>query len=289
MDSKPLASRNISQMTGDTTFSIWQLDAFTGVSFRGNPAAVVAIDGAWPSDDLLQAIAAENNLSETAFFRLAEYPVPLRWFTPNVEVPLCGHATLATIAVMHKALGLVSDGAVVELATASGSLHVSVNADDYVLDLPARPITSTSISKAQLEAVLQTNIQEVWESVDRYVCVLEDEAAVSAVKPDLMAVMRLPLPGLIVTAAGSDCDFVSRYFAPAKGVPEDPVTGTSHCTLAPFWGRRLGKADLDARQLSHRGGQVACFVRADRVRLSGSCKLYLTGSIVVPAVMPAEA
>jgi PhzF family phenazine biosynthesis protein len=273
-------------MTGDTTFPIWQLDAFTGVSFRGNPAAVVAVDGAWPSDDLLQAIAAENNLSETAFFRLAESPVPLRWFTPSVEVPLCGHATLAAVAVMHKVLGLVREGAMVELATASGPLYVSVGADDYVLDLPARPITSTPTPKAQLESVLQINIQEVWESVDRYVCVLEDEAAVSAVKPDLMAVMKLPLPGLIVTAAGSDCDFVSRYFAPAKGVPEDPVTGTSHCTLAPFWGRRLDKTDLHARQLSQRGGRVACSVRGDRVHLSGSCKLYLTGSIVVPAAMP---
>jgi PhzF family phenazine biosynthesis protein len=273
-------------MTGDTTFPIWQLDAFTCVSFRGNPAAVVAVDGAWPSDDLLQAIAAENNLSETAFFRLAESPVPLRWFTPSVEVPLCGHATLATVAVMHRSLGLVREGAVVELATASGSLYVSVGADDYVLDLPARPITSTSMPKAQLESVLQTNIEEVWESVDRYVCVLEDEGAVSAVKPDLMAVMRLPLPGLIVTATGSDCDFVSRYFAPAKGVSEDPVTGTSHCTLAPFWGRRLGKTDLLARQLSQRGGRVACSVQGDRVHLSGSCKLYLTGSIIVPAVVP---
>jgi PhzF family phenazine biosynthesis protein len=286
MDSKPLASDKISGMTGDITLPIWQLDAFTRSSFRGNPAAVVAVDGAWPSDDLLQAIAAENNLSETAFFRPAESPIPLRWFTPNVEVPLCGHATLATVAVMHKALGLLREGAVVELATASGSLYVSVGADDYVLDLPARSTTSTPMPKTQLERVLQTNIQEVWESVDRYVCVLQDETAVAAVKPDLMAVMRLPLPGLIVTAAGSDCDFVSRYFSPAKGVPEDPVTGTSHCTLAPFWGRRLDKIDLHARQLSQRGGQVDCSVRGDRVHLSGSCKLYLTGSIVVPAVMP---
>ncbi|SDZ44669.1 phenazine biosynthesis protein PhzF family [Variovorax sp. YR634] len=212
----------------------------------------------------------------------------MRWFTPSVEVPLCGHATLATVAVMHKALGLVHEGAVVELATASGSLHVSVGADDYVLDLPARPITSTSIPKAELERVLRANIQEVWESVDRYVCVLEDEAAVSAVQPDLMAVMGLPLPGLVVTAAGSGCDFVSRYFAPTKGVPEDPVTGTSHCTLAPFWGRRLGKTNLHARQLSQRGGQMVCLVRADRLLLSGSCKLYLTGSIVVPSVMPVD-
>lgn len=273
-------------MTGDITLPIWQLDAFTGVSFQGNPAAVVALEGAWPSDALLQAIAAENNLSETAFFRLGESPIPLRWFTPNVEVPLCGHATLAAVAVMHKALGLVREGAIVEFGTASGSLYVRIGANDYVLDMPARPVTSTPVPKARLERALRTKIQEVWQSVDRYMCVLEDEAAVSAVKPDLSAVMKLPLPGLIVTAAGTGCDFVSRYFAPAKGVPEDPVTGTSHCTLAPFWGRRLGKIDLQARQLSQRGGQVGCSIRGDRIHLSGSCKLYLAGSIVIPTAMP---
>jgi len=269
------------------TLPIWQVDAFSSVVFGGNPAAVVAITDSWLPDDILQAIAAENNLSETAFMRPSEHPVPLRWFTPAQEVPLCGHATLAAVAVMHQALGLAQTGSVVELATASGPLYVHIRESDYVLDFPARPTVPTSISKCELETALRARISEIYESVDRYVCVLNNEAAVRAVTPDMPSVSDLRLPGLIVTAPGDACDFVSRYFAPAKGVPEDPVTGTSHCTLAPFWGQRLGKATLHARQLSTREGQIECSIHQDRVRLSGACRFYLRGSITVP-VRPAN-
>jgi PhzF family phenazine biosynthesis protein len=271
-------------MSNEISLPIWQVDAFSSNIFGGNPAAVVVIPGPWPADDVLQAIAAENNVSETAFVRLGEKPYPLRWFTPTLEVSLCGHATLAAVAVMHEVLGFVDTGSVVELATASGPLYVHVGQSDYVLDLPARPTVPTSIPKISLERVLGVPITEAWESIDRYVCVLEGEAVVHAVKPDLKAALGLQLPGLLVTALGNDCDFVSRYFAPAKGVPEDPVTGTSHCTLAPFWGRRLGKTSLHARQLSQRGGEIDCSVREDRVHLTGACRFYLQGSITVPIV-----
>ncbi|WP_262047436.1 PhzF family phenazine biosynthesis protein [Bradyrhizobium sp. Bra78] len=269
-------------MSGEIILPIWQVDAFSSVVFGGNPAAVVAITDCWLPDDILQAIAAENNLSETAFMRPGEHPVPLRWFTPIQEVPLCGHATLAAVAVMHQALGLAQTGSIVELATASGPLQIQIREDDYVLDLPARPTVPTSVPKSELETALRARIDEIYESVDRYVCVLNDEAAVRVVAPDMAAVSKLLLPGLIVTAPGDACDFVSRYFAPAKGVPEDPVTGTSHCTLAPFWGQRLDKTTLQARQLSTRGGQIECSIHQDRVRLSGACRFYLSGTITVP-------
>ena len=269
-------------MSNEITLPIWQVDAFSSVVFGGNPAAVVAIRGSWPGDDVLQAIATENNLSETAFLRLGEYPVPLRWFTPAQEVSLCGHATLAAVAVMHREIGLAQARSVVEFATASGQLYVHIRESDYVLDFPARSTVPTSTPKSELEAALRARINEVYESSDRYVCVLDDEAAIRAVKPDMTAISNLQFPGLIVTAAGDACDFVSRYFAPAKGVPEDPVTGTSHCTLAPFWGRRLGKTALHAQQLSRRGGQIECSIHEDRVHLSGACRFYLRGSITVP-------
>jgi PhzF family phenazine biosynthesis protein len=266
---------------------IWHLDAFSPRVFGGNPAAVVSISGPWPADELLQAIAAETNLSETAFACFDQNPVPLRWFTPLMEVPLCGHATLAAAAVMHRVLGLAPVGSTVEFATASGPLRVHIDNDLLVLDLPARQTTPAAVRASQLEEALGTRIREAWESVDRYVCVLDDASAVQALKPNMPALSALPLPGLIATAPGADCDFVSRYFAPAKGVPEDPVTGTSHCTLAPFWGLRLGKTALRARQLSQRGGELDCTVRGDRVHMAGQCSLYLHGFLALPKVCTA--
>lgn len=269
-----------------SSLSIWQVDAFAAKVFEGNPAAVVSIEGSWPSDQVLQAIAAENNLSETAFARLDVNPVPLRWFTPTIEVPLCGHATLAVAAVMHVELGMVHNGSTVEFATASGPLHVRVDGDSYVLDLPGRPCVPSSMLVDRVQQALGTSMLELWESVDRYVCVLRDEVAVRNLRPDMTSIVGLSLPGLVVTARGETSDFVSRYFAPAKGVPEDPVTGTSHCTLAPFWGRRLGKTRLLAHQLSHRGGQIDCVVQGDRVLLTGQCRIYLQGFIDVSTARP---
>ena len=269
-------------MTKAAPCPIWQVAAFSSKDFAGNPAAVVSIAGDWPADDVLQDIATENNYSETAFVRLSEYPIPLRWFTPVLEVPLCGHATLATVAVMHEALGIVRAGSIVEFKTASGPLYVGVGDGDYVLDFPGRPCVPTSMSVDRLQAALGASVREAWESVDRYVCVLEDEAAVADLNPNFAAIADLPLPGLVVTAPGKTCDFVSRYFAPSKGVPEDPVTGTSHCTLTPFWAKRMGKTSLLARQLSRRGGQMKCTIQGDRVHLAGQCRIYLEGSLELP-------
>ena len=274
-------------MSYEITLPIWQVDAFSSVVFGGNPAAVVAIPASWLPGETLQAIAAENKLTETAFIRPDEYPIPLRWFTPAQEVPLCGHATLAAVAVVHQVLGLARTGSVVEFATASGLLYVHIRESDYVLDFPARQTVATSTPRSELEVALGASINEIYESADRYVCVLGDEAAIRSVAPDMEAVSDLRLPGVIVTASGDTCDFVSRYFAPAKGVPEDPVTGTSHCTLAPFWAQRLGKTTLQARQLSSREGLIECSIREDRVRLSGACRFYLNGSITVP-ITPAD-
>lgn len=269
-------------MIKEATYPIWQVDAFSSKVFSGNPAAVVSLPGPWPPDEVLQAIAAENNQSETAFVRLSEYPIALRWFTPTLEVPLCGHATLAAAAVMHEVLGIVRAGAVVEFKSASGPLFVRIGDGSYILDFPSRTCAPTLTTVEHLQRTLGAPVREAWQSVDRYVCVLDDEAAVRKLTPDMAAVADLILPGLVVTAPGRDCDFVSRYFAPSKGVPEDPVTGTSHCTLAPFWAQRLGKTSLRARQLSRRGGQIDCSVHGDRVHLGGECKIYLQGSIVVP-------
>lgn len=269
-------------MSTETTLPIWQVDAFSSEIFGGNPAAVVAISGDWLADSVLQAIAAENNVSETAFVRQIGHGFQLRWFTPMIEVPLCGHATLATAAVIHEVLGKMSTHSVVKFDTASGPLFVHAGKREYTLDFPSRPTRPSALPISTIENALQVQVKELWESVDRYICLVDDQRTVETALPDMNAVALLPLQGVVITARGEDCDFVSRYFAPAKGVPEDPVTGTSHCALAPFWGDRLGKNSLLAQQLSHRRGEIKCSVHEDRVHLQGTCRLYLQGTITVP-------
>jgi len=254
---------------------IYQVDAFTDAPFSGNPAAV-CLPGAWPDATLMQSIAAENNLSETAFLVPEGAGYGLRWFTPKLEVPLCGHATLAAGFVLLEHLKAADDKVAFE--TQSGTLTVQRSGDRFVLDFPTIAVEPCD-PPAGLAAALGAESAETFCSTADYVAVFERGADIVTLTPDFGALKALDRPGVIVTARGEDCDFVSRYFAPAKGVDEDPVTGRAHCLLAPFWAARLGRNPLAARQLSARGGSVGCEIAGDRVRLSGRAVLFFEGTI----------
>jgi len=258
-------------------FPIWQVDAFTDRLFAGNPAAVCLL-AEFPDDERMLAVARENNLSETAFLvRVGDGRYRLRWFTPQVEVPLCGHATLASGFVVMDLLGT----GLREVAFETRSGPVSVERDEsdddlLVLDFPAQPV-SPCAAPAELARALGCEPVEVHANERAYLVVLGDEAAVRALAPDFQALERLDRGYVMATARGREADFVSRFFAPAVGVPEDPVTGAAHCSLAPFWAARLGRDDLVAHQVSRRGGELRCGVRGDRVRIGGRAVLYLEG------------
>jgi PhzF family phenazine biosynthesis protein len=256
---------------------IFQVDAFASEVFRGNPAALCPLDR-WLDDSTMQSIAAENNLPETAFFVREGEGYRLRWFTPTVEVELCGHATLAAGWLV---LGRLETGrAAVAFATRSGTLEVRRADDGSVeLDLPALPATAMAAPPALAQG-LGVAPRETLRAAN-WLAVLEDEDQVRRVTPDFATLATLHPYGVIVTAAGRGCDFVSRFFGPSFGIPEDPVTGSAHCTLTPFWAARLGKRLLRARQVSKRGGELACEDRGDRVRLGGRCALYLEGEIAL--------
>jgi PhzF family phenazine biosynthesis protein len=256
---------------------LYQVDAFTDKRFHGNPAAICPLDR-WLPDSVLQAIAAENNLSETAFYVRANEHFNLRWFTPAVEVDLCGHATLAAALVILDVRKEIS-AELVEFKTKSGTLVVHRDGDRYAMDFPARP-AAPGDAHPDLAAALGAAPIEVLAARD-YLCVYPSEAGVRSLTPDMAKLATLDRFGVIVTAPGANCDFVSRFFAPAKGVPEDPVTGSSHCTLIPYWAKRLGKDLMHARQISARGGELWCEMRGDRVRISGHGVLYLEGQIEV--------
>src|SRR5210317_1347901 len=257
------------------TIPIYQVDAFTMGSFSGNPAAVCPLN-AWLDDDTMQNIAAENNLSETAFIVANEKGYGLRWFTPAIEVDLCGHATLAAAYVVlnHLRPGLDS----VSFETQSGELVVTRDGDRLSMDFPARAPTPVAVSEALSDALGEAPA-EVYASRD-ILAVYEDEAGVRRLSPDQAKLLALDEGlGVIVTAKGDAVDFVSRFFAPKAGVAEDPVTGSAHCTLVPFWAERLGRSQLVAHQVSSRGGELLCEHRGDRVIMSGQCTLFLTGTI----------
>jgi len=253
---------------------IFQLDAFTQRRFAGNPAAVMPLE--WFLDDaLLQAIAAENNLSETAFLVRDGDEYRLRWFTPTVEVPLCGHATLASAAVVMERLE--PERTTVVFQTASGPLTVRRAAAGYSMNFPARPSEQIATPPG-LAAMLGIAPIEVHANAFNYLAVLNGENAIRTLAPDLAAIARLDRPGVIVTArGGGDYDFVSRYFAPAKGIPEDPVTGAAHCMLVPYWAAQFGKSEFFAYQASQRGGELRCRLLGDRVELMGGCVFYSEG------------
>jgi PhzF family phenazine biosynthesis protein len=264
-------------MTADRA-PIYQLDAFTTRRFAGNPAAVVVLDEFWP-EAVMQAVAAENNLAETAFLVRSGENYQLRWFTPVVEVPLCGHATLASAAVVMERLEPGRDGVV--FGSASGPLTVTRSDAGYTLDFPAR-FSQPAPPPPELPAVLGVEPVEVLANAYNYLVVVDSAATLRGLAPDLTALARLDRVGVIVTAAGDQgYDIVSRYFAPAKGIPEDPVTGAAHCMLAPYWSPRLGKTELRAYQASARGGELTCRVKGERVELVGSCVFYLEGQITI--------
>jgi len=253
---------------------LYQVDAFASRLFEGNPAAVVPLE-TWLPDDLLQAIALENNLSETAFFVPRGQGFELRWFTPAAEVDLCGHATLASAFVLFEKLGCLQ--AAIAFQTRSGTLTVERNGDLLRMDFPARVPERCTVPEG-LVSGLGAEPMEVLGS-DDYLVVYENEEAIRGLAPDLAALERLDRRAVCVTAPGDAVDFVSRFFAPRVGVPEDPVTGSAHCQLTPYWASRLGKTAFRARQLSRRGGEVLCELRGDRVLLSGRAVLYLEGLI----------
>jgi PhzF family phenazine biosynthesis protein len=254
---------------------LYQVDAFTSELFRGNPAAVVPLQ-AWPSDAVLQAIATENNLSETAFFVREGDDYRLRWFTPEIEVDLCGHATLASAFVVFTALEPLRQS--VTFHTRSGPLTVARDGTRLSMDLPARPPEPCEAPEALVRGLGRAPLATL--RARDHLAVFEREEEVLAVRPDFAALATLDSLGVIVTAPGSDgVDFVSRFFAPNAGVPEDPVTGSAHCTLVPYWSARLGRRRLRARQVSRRGGELACEDRGARVVLGGEAVLYLEGTI----------
>jgi PhzF family phenazine biosynthesis protein len=257
---------------------IFQIDAFATRLFSGNPAAVMLLDS-FPDDAALQAIAAENNLAETAFLVPHEGDYRLRWFTPAVEVPLCGHATLASgAAVMRR---LEPGRPWVVFHTASGPLRVTRSGSRYIMDFPSHPSDPVAVPAGLVEA-LGVVPREVRANEFNYLVVIDGADAVRNLDPDTAAIARLDRDGVIVTARGEgDYDFVSRYFAPAKGIAEDPVTGSAHCTLAPYWATSLGKTEFRAFQASLRGGEVICRLLGDRVELEGGCVFYLEGHVEI--------
>jgi PhzF family phenazine biosynthesis protein len=252
----------------------YQVDAFATRAFEGNPAAVCPLES-WLDDGLLQAIAEENNLSETAFFVPSDKGFALRWFTPVKEVDLCGHATLATAHVLFEHLEYA--GETITFETRSGELTVERKGDQLALNFPACPPVPCGASELLAKA-LGRRPKEVL-AADDYLAVFDSEATVRAITPDLALLGQLDLRAVVITAPGDDVDFVSRFFAPKLGVPEDPVTGSAHCELAPYWAERLGKSILTARQVSRRGGSLICEKKRDRVVLSGRAVTFMEAEI----------
>lgn len=256
---------------------VYQIDAFADAVFAGNPAAVCPLD-AWLPDDLMQAIAAENNLSETAFFVAEGDGYRLRWFTPTTEVQLCGHATLATAHYLFEAGQAAGDA--VRFETLSGELVVRRSAGGLEMMFPSYPPEPADPLAGLVAAV--GGAPEAVLVAKNWLLVYATEAELAALAPDFPALGALdPERGIIATAPGDEADFVSRFFAPAFGVDEDPVTGSAHCTLIPYWAARLGKAELSARQISRRGGALQCADLGETVRIGGRAVTFLRGTISV--------
>jgi PhzF family phenazine biosynthesis protein len=261
---------------------LYQVDAFAEQLFGGNPAAVVLLPQ-WLPEATLQSLAAENNLSETAFLVREEEHVRIRWFTPLCEVKLCGHATLAAAWVWFHHLEPQANQVIFD--SLSGPLTVSRSDDLLTLDFPAhpsRPLIAPA-AVALLGELLGTLPLETHAAGDDWIVVVADERSVRTLQPQIALLKQLDCRGLIVTARGGDCDFVSRFFAPRVGIDEDPVTGSAHTKLVPYWAARLAKTQLHARQLSQRGGELFCELRGERVLMSGQAVPYLSGTITLAA------
>ncbi|MBN2239760.1 MAG: PhzF family phenazine biosynthesis protein [Dehalococcoidales bacterium] len=254
---------------------LYVIDAFTGSIFGGNPAAVCPLDE-WLPDAVMQNIAVENNLSETAFFVPEGDRFRIRWFTPSVEMDLCGHATLASGYVLFNQRGFT--GTKVEFESRSGLLSVERESDILYLDFPSRPPQSCAVPEPLVPA-LGAKPAEILAARD-YLVVYHDEKTVRELSPDMNLLGKLD-KAVIVTAPGDDCDFVSRFFAPVFGIDEDPVTGSSHCTLIPYWAERLSKLVMTALQVSKRGGKLYCRYEGKRVKVGGKAVTYLEGTISI--------
>ena len=255
---------------------IYQVDAFTSRLFAGNPAAVCPLED-WLEDGVLQAVAAENNLSETAFFVRQGDRFHLRWFTPSLEVDLCGHATLASAFVILNYLEPAREA--VAFDTRSGELIVRRDGDRLSMDFPARPPVACDVPAGLVEALGASPVR-TFRSRD-LMAVFETEEEIRALRPRMDLLAQVDAFAVIVTAPAKETDFVSRFFAPRGGIAEDPVTGSAHCTLVPYWSRRLGKNSLHARQVSARGGELWCEDRGDRVTLQGRAVRFMQGEIIL--------
>ena len=254
----------------------YQVDAFASRVFEGNPAAICPLDH-WLDDAVMQSIAAENNLSETAFFIATKKGFHLRWFTPVAEVKLCGHATLATAHVLFNILGYEKPDITFE--TLSGDLVVTRHNELLTMDFPAQPPTPCAAPDALIAGLGKRPIEVL--AADDYVAVFDNENDVIALAPDFSQLQQLGLRGVIATAPGNHVDFVSRFFAPKYGITEDPVTGSAHCELTPYWSARLNKKTLHAKQVSKRGGDIFCELNGNRVMLSGRAVTFMTAEIEI--------
>lgn len=266
--------------------SLFYIDAFTSEVFKGNPAAVCILD-TWLPDEVLQSIAKEHNLSETAFVIREDKEVfQLKWFTPKIEVNLCGHATLASAHVLFNIYNFGSKP--IQFKTKSGILPVRNSPDGKItMDLPAYKVEPTKAS-AILSAALGKPFKEVYETPNRLLVVYDNVKDIENLSPDFTKLMQLDARGIIVTAPGEETDFVSRYFAPKVGIQEDPVTGSAHCALVPYWSKRLNKTTLHAVQLSERTGELWCQLSNDRVLISGFAITYMQGTISISIKPPSN-
>jgi PhzF family phenazine biosynthesis protein len=258
-------------------FDIYQIDAFTKNVFGGNPAAICPLND-WIEPQLMQKIALENNLSETAFFVKKENVYEIRWFTPTYEIDLCGHATLASAFVIFEVLKL-EERIINFYSHRSGNLSVEKKGELFTLDFPARPVKECDAPEGLIEAIGKKP-KAILKARD-YFLVYENEQEILDISPNFSKLLEIDAHGFIVTAIGDSSDFVSRFFAPEVGVFEDPVTGSSHCNLIPYWAEKIGKTQLFARQISARGGELSCELRGDRVKIGGNAVLYLKGEIYV--------
>ncbi len=258
---------------------IYQIDAFTNTVFGGNPAAVCILDS-WLTDELMQNIAAENNLAETAFAVKKENGYELRWFTTELEVDLCGHATLATAFVLFQYYG-VKENTIQFISPRSGKLHVEQNDDgSMTLDFPTdtlQPVTP----EEKINKAIGISPLETFKGKTDYLLIYESQEQIETISPNFHLLNELDCRGVIVSAKGNDVDFVSRFFAPQCGIPEDPVTGSAHTTLTPYWSKKLRKTKLSAKQLSERGGELQCEDKNERIKISGNAVCYLIGEIEI--------
>lgn len=260
------------------TLPLYQVDAFSDVLFHGNPAAVVPLD-AWLPDEVMQAIAEENNMAETAFYVRKNDHYHIRWFTTVCEVDLCGHATLATAHVLFHHEGHIGEQVIFD--SRSGPLGVRRDGDRLVLDFPVDVLHPVVLPEG-LARALGCAPRETFRGKDDLLLVYGKQADIAAMDPDFSLIARIPCRGVIVTAPGDHVDFVSRFFGPQSGIPEDPVTGSAHTTLVPYWAKVLDKTAFSAQQISKRGGTLQCTLLGDRVAIAGHAVTYLRGTVTVP-------